>query len=201
MHIGDILNPFLLSFIQIMVAMDAPGILPIFVSITQGIKPKDRRKILHESLITALLITIGFTFLGAAIFKALVIRVEDFMIAGGIILLIIAVSDIVLAGARKYTISPSFGVVPLGTPLIAGPATLTTTLALVSTYGYTPVLLSLAANILLAWLIFSQSDRIIRIIGTNGALAFAKVAALLLAAIAVKMIRSGLFAVFHSATS
>jgi multiple antibiotic resistance protein len=192
------LNPFLLSFIQIMVAMDAPGILPIFVSITQGIKPKDRRRILHESLITALLITIGFTFLGAAIFKALVIRVEDFMIAGGVILLIIAVSDIVLAGARQYQISPSFGVVPLGTPLIAGPATLTTTLALVSTYGYTPVLLSLAVNILLAWLIFSQSDRIIRLIGTNGALAFAKVAALLLAAIAVKMIRSGLYAVFHS---
>ena len=200
MHIGDILDPFLLSFIQILVAMDAPGILPIFVSITQGIEPTERRKILRESLLTALLITIGFTFLGAAVFKALVIRVEDFMIAGGIILLIIAVSDIVLAGARQYTISPTFGVVPLGTPLIAGPATLTTTLALVSTYGYAPVLLSLAVNILLAWLIFSQSDRLIRVIGTNGALAFAKVAALLLAAIAVKMIRSGLFAVFHSTT-
>jgi multiple antibiotic resistance protein len=197
MHLGDILNPFLLSFIQILVAMDAPGLLPIFVSITQGIKPRERKKILRESLLTALLITIGFTFLGAAVFRALVIRVEDFMIAGGIILLIIAVSDIVLAGARKYTISPTFGVVPLGTPLIAGPATLATTLALVSTYGYFPVLLSLAANILFAWLIFSQSDRIIRLIGTNGALAFAKVAALLLAAIAVKMIRSGLFDVFR----
>ncbi len=197
MHLGDVLSPFLLSFIPIMVAMDAPGILPIFISITHGIKPRERKQILRQSLLTALLITIGFTFLGAAVFKALVIRVEDFMIAGGIILLIIAVSDIVLAGAKQYTISPTFGVVPLGTPLIAGPATLTTTLALVSTYGYLPVLLSLAANILLAWLIFSQSDRIIRVIGTNGALAFAKVAALLLAAIAVKMIRSGLFALFH----
>ncbi len=197
MHLGDVLSPFLLSFIPIMVAMDAPGILPIFISITQGIKPRERKQILRQSLLTALLITIGFTFLGAAVFKALVIRVEDFMIAGGIILLIIAVSDIVLAGAKQYTISPTFGVVPLGTPLIAGPATLTTTLALVSTYGYIPVLLSLAVNILLAWLIFSQSDRIIKIIGTNGALAFAKVAALLLAAIAVKMIRSGLFALFH----
>src|SRR5512146_1590496 len=165
MHLGDVLSPFLLSFIQIMVAMDAPGILPIFVSITQGIKARERRQILHQSLLTALLITIGFTFLGSAIFNALVIRVEDFMIAGGIILLIIAVSDIVLAGARPYQISPTFGVVPLGTPLIAGPATLTTTLALVSTYGYYPVILSLAANILLAWLIFSQSDRIIRVIG------------------------------------
>jgi multiple antibiotic resistance protein len=197
MSFTHLIEPFLMSFIPIMVAIDAPGILPIFVSITQGIKPKERRKILRESLLTALLITIGFTFLGTAVFKALVIRVEDFMIAGGIILLIIAVGDIVLAGARKYTISPTFGVVPLGTPLIAGPATLTTTLALVSTYGYVPVLLSLAVNILLVWLIFSQSDRIIKVIGTNGALAFAKVAALLLAAIAVKMIRSGLFALLN----
>lgn len=197
MHYGDVLNPFLLSFIQIMVAMDAPGILPIFISITQGIDPSERKKILRESLLTALLITIGFTFLGAFIFRLLVIRVEDFMIAGGIILLIIAVSEIVLAGAREYTISPTFGIVPLGTPLIAGPATLTTTLALVSTYGYYPVLLSLGLNILLAWLIFAQANRIIRIIGINGAIAIAKVIALLLAAIAVKMIRSGLLTILN----
>lgn len=178
-----------------MVAMDAPGLLPIFISITEGIEPQERKKIVRQSLLTALLITIGFTLLGRFVFEALVIRVEDFMIAGGIILLIIAASDIVLAGAKQYTISPTFGIVPLGTPLIAGPATLTTTLALVSTYGYIPVLLSLAGNILLAWIIFSQASRIIKLIGINGSLAFAKVAALLLAAIAIKMIRSGIFAI------
>jgi multiple antibiotic resistance protein len=197
MSFEEFFKPFLMSFIPIMVAMDAPGILPIFISITEGIDPRERKRILRDSLLTALLITIGFTFLGAFVFNALVIRVEDFMIAGGIILLIIAVSDIVLAGARQYTISPTFGIVPLGTPLIAGPATLTTTLALVNTYGYTPVLFSLAVNILLAWIIFSQSERIIRLIGINGALAFAKVAALLLAAIAVKMIRSGVLTILN----
>lgn len=195
MPFGHIVEPFLMSFIPIMVAMDAPGLLPIFISITEGIEPRERKRIVRDSLLTALLITIGFTFLGRFVFQALVIRVEDFMIAGGIILLIIAVSDIVLAGAKQYTISPTFGIVPLGTPLIAGPATLTTTLALVSTYGYIPVLLALAANVLLAWIILSQATRIIKLIGINGSLAFAKVAALLLAAIAVKMIRSGLFAI------
>lgn len=189
----EYVKPVLMSFIPILVAMDAPGLLPIFISITQGIEPRDRKKIVRESILTALLITIGFTFLGRFVFQALDIRIEDFMVAGGVILLIIAVSDIVLAGAKQYTISPTFGIVPLGTPLIAGPATLTTTLALVSTYGYIPVLFSLGANILLAWLIFAQADRIIRLIGINGSLAFGKVAALLLAAIAVKMIRSGVF--------
>ena len=94
---------------------------------------------------------------------------------------------------KKHAASPTFGVVPFGTPLIAGPATLTTTLVLVGSYGYTPVILSLVANILLAWLIFAQAERIIKFMGIGGTRAFAKVAALLLAAFAVKLIRSGMF--------
>jgi multiple antibiotic resistance protein len=176
-----------------MVALDAPGTLPIYMAMTEGLKKHERRKIVRQSILTAFLITIGFTFLGRAVFAALAITVEDFMIAGGIVLLIIAITEIVRAGEKKYVLSPTFGVVPLGTPLIAGPATLTTTLILVGNYGYIPVILSLIANILFAWLIFSQADRIIRLIGINGSRAFAKVAALLLAAIAVKMIRSGIF--------
>jgi multiple antibiotic resistance protein len=122
---------------------------------------------------------------------ALGILVEDFMIAGGIVLLIIAASDIVRAGERKIIATPTFGVVPLGTPIIAGPAMLTTTLVLQGSYGYTPVVLSLVVNLLLAWVMFAQSERIIRLIGINGSRAFAKVAALILTAFAVKMIRSG----------
>jgi len=189
----EILKPFLISLIPLMVALDAPGTLPIYMAMTEGLKKHERRQIVRQSILTALLITIGFTFLGRAVFTALAITVEDFMIAGGIVLLIIAITEIVRAGEKKYALSPTFGVVPLGTPLIAGPATLTTTLILVGNYGYIPVILSLVVNILLAWLIFAQADRIIKLIGINGSRAFAKVAALLLAAIAVKMIRSGIF--------
>jgi multiple antibiotic resistance protein len=192
-HFENILHPFWVSLIPIMVALDAPGTLPLYVAMTEDLKERDRKRIVRQSIITAFLITIGFAFLGRAVFRALGIMVEDFMIAGGIVLLIIAVIDIVRAGEKRVTISPTIGVVPLGTPLIAGPATLTTTLVLVGNYGYLPVILSLVVNILLAWLIFAQAERIIRIIGIHGSRAFAKVAALLLAAIAVKMIRSGVF--------
>lgn len=192
-HFENILHPFWLSLIPIMVALDAPGTLPLYVAMTEGLKVRERKRIVRQSIITAFLITIGFAFLGRAVFIALGILVEDFMIAGGIVLLIIAIIDIVRAGEKKVTISPTIGVVPLGTPLIAGPATLTTTLVLVGNFGYLPVILSLVVNILLAWLIFAQAERIIRIIGIHGSRAFAKVAALLLAAIAVKMIRSGVF--------
>jgi multiple antibiotic resistance protein len=193
MNIPDMVQPFLVSLIPIFVALDAPGTLPLFVAMTEDVKPRERKKIVRQSIVTAFMVTVGFVLLGRAIFRALGILVEDFMIAGGIVLLIIAIADIVRAGEKKIPMSPTFGVVPLGTPLIAGPATLTASLVLVGSYGYVPVILSLIVNILLAWIMFSQSDRIIRLIGINGSRAFAKVAALILAAFAVKMIRSGVF--------
>lgn len=187
----EALHSFWVSVIPIMVAMDAPGTLPLYIAMTEGLKNRERQKIVRESIVTAFLIAIGFAFLGRAVFKALGIIVEDFMIAGGVVLLIIAVLDIVRAGEKRASTSATIGVVPLGTPLIAGPATLTTTLVLVGNYGYPPVILSLIINILIAWIIFAQADKIIKLIGIHGSRAFAKVAALLLAAIAVKMIRSG----------
>lgn len=192
MKLLDVLHPFLLSVIPILVALDAPGALPLFVGMTEGLTDRERRRTVGQSILTAFLVTIGFVLLGRAVFAALGIRVEDFMIAGGVVLLVIAITDIVTAGEKRMAPGPAFGVVPLGTPLIAGPATLTTTLALVGQHGYLPVVLSLMVNILLAWLIFSQARRIIGLIGINGSRALAKVASLLLAAIAVKMIRSGI---------
>ena len=189
----EILQSFLVCFIPILVALDAPGTLPIYVGMTEGVKKHERRKIVRQSIMTAFLVTIGFIFLGQAIFNALGILVEDFMMAGGGVLLVIAVTDVVRAGERKIERSPEFGVVPLGTPIIAGPGTLTTALVLVATNGYIPVLLALIVNLLIAWIIFAQSGRIITFIGLGGSRAFAKVASLILAAFAVKMIRTGVF--------
>jgi multiple antibiotic resistance protein len=136
-------------------------------------------------------------FLGRAVFNALGIEVEDFMIGGGILLLIISIADIVRVEDRWTKVPPTLGVVPLGTPLLAGPATLTTTLMLVGNYGYLPVVLSLILNLILAWIIFNRAETIIRLIGINGARAFAKIASLLLAAIAVKFIRMGMLKIME----
>jgi multiple antibiotic resistance protein len=193
----EFLKSFLVTLIPLMVALDAPGTLPLFVGMTEGLQKSERMKIVRQSIMTAFLVTIGFMLLGRAIFKALGILVEDFMIAGGVVLLIIAVTDVVRAGERKMERSPEFGVVPLGTPLIAGPGTLTTALVLLGTNGYFPVILSLVLNLIFAWAIFSQSERIIGVIGISGSRAFAKVASLILAAFAVKMIRSGVFKFIH----
>jgi multiple antibiotic resistance protein len=189
----DFFKSFLVALIPLMVALDAPGTLPLYVGMTEGMKKHERKRIVRQSIFTAFLVTIGFILLGRAIFNALGILVEDFMIAGGIVLLIIAITDVLRAGEKKLERSPEFGVVPLGTPIIAGPGTLTAALVLVGTEGYFPVILSLLINLLIAWGIFSQSERIIKFIGISGSRAFAKVAALILAAFAVKLIRSGIF--------
>ena len=191
----DLLAPFILSIIPIMVAIDALGVLPMYIAITEGMEQSEMKKVALQSVFTALLITIGFVFLGNAVFKTLGIQVEDFMIAGGVLLLVISVVNIVRVsdGTSDIKTSSTLGAVPLGTPLLAGPATLTTTLVLVNNYGYFPVLFSLVVNLLLAWFVFDKAWVIIRLMGINGARAFAKVASLVLAAIAVKMIRTGIF--------
>jgi multiple antibiotic resistance protein len=188
----EFIQPFLLCLIPIMVALDAPGTLPLFVGMTEDMDKGERARVIRQSIITAFLVTVGFVLLGQAIFRALGILVEDFMIAGGIVLLIIAINDVLRAGGKSTLQSGDLGVVPLGTPLIAGPAMLTTALVLVGSYGYVPVIFSLIVNLIIAWTIFAQSERIIRLIGMNGSRGFAKVTALILAAFAVKMIRSGI---------
>lgn len=193
----DFLQSFLMCLIPIMVAMDAPGTLPLYMGMTEGMGKQERIRVVRQSIFTAFLVTMGFVLLGQAIFNALGILVEDFMIAGGIVLLLIAINDVLRTNNKTMPHSEEFGVVPLGTPIIAGPAVLTTTLVLVQSQGYLPVVLSLIINLLIAWIILAQADRIIRFFGISGSRAFAKVMALILAAFAVKMIRSGILAVMQ----
>ena len=102
----DIIKSFVPTLIPLMVALDAPGILPLYIGMTEGINKQERKKIVRQSIITAFLVTVGFILLGQVIFNALGILVEDFMIAGGGVLLIIAVADIVRAGERQIERSP-----------------------------------------------------------------------------------------------
>lgn len=188
---------FLLIFIPLFVAIDGLGLLPIFLTMTQELDREARKKVIRHSVITAFLVALTFIFLGEFIFKALGITVNDFSIAGGIILLIIAVTDIIKTHDYKGFVSTSIGVVPIGTPLITGPATLTTCLILVGNYGYLPVIFSLVVNLIIVWIIFNQADLIKKVIGVDGLRALGKIISLLLAAIAIKLIRVGIANFFH----
>lgn len=185
-----------LAFIPLFVAVDAIGVLPIFISLSHGIKKKERTMIIFQSMVTALCLAVGFIFLGKAIFKLLDITIGDFMIAGGTILFCIAIIDILNPGKHRRIPPKELGIVPLGTPLIVGPAVLTTSLMIIAEYGLYATLISVFLNILLAGLIFLSSDVLIRRLGEAGTKALSKIMSLLLAAIAVMMIRKGFAQLF-----
>jgi multiple antibiotic resistance protein len=182
----------LLSFIPVFVAVDAIGVLPILTSLTEGLDERQKDRIIVQSMLTAACLAVGFIFLGKLVFRVLGIALGDFMIAGGAILFSLAIIDIVNPVKERRKPAEDLGVVPLGTPLIAGPAVLTTSMLSVSEYGLIATVVSVVVNILLAGLIFRSSLLLIGILGEAGAKAMSKVASLLLAAIAIMLIRKGL---------
>jgi multiple antibiotic resistance protein len=183
---------FLQAFIPLFVAIDPIGLAAIFLGLGQGMPPAQRQQIGRQATLTGGAVALLFLFLGTSMFRALGISVSDFQIAGGLILFILAAREIILPVSSPKKLPPDFGVVPLGMPLIAGPALIATLLLMAQTVGWKITLAALIANLVLVVLAFTYSDRFGRVIGATGLRAISKIVAMLLAAIAVNMIRQGL---------
>jgi multiple antibiotic resistance protein len=181
-----------LPFIPLLVAFDALGILPIFVSLTGEMEQAERRMVIRQSILTAFLVSIGFVLAGGWVFSLLGISIADFKIAGGILLFIIAVVDLIFPEKTRTFPRDTMGVVPIGIPLIVGPGVLTLLLIVASSYGYLPTLFCLILNLLIVWFVFGESKWIMRLLKEGGSKGVAKVASLLLAAFAMMMIRIGI---------
>jgi multiple antibiotic resistance protein len=184
---------FLKSFIPVFVALDVLGVLPLYARVAVDLDQKKRNRVLKESIVTAFLVTLVFILLGNRILGYLNISIQDFLIAGGVILFIIAAREVIGGGREELTGHEDlFGVVPLGVPLLAGPALLTTSLIIFNSYGFLPIIVSLVLNLLLAGLIFRYSLLILKFIGRRWVVAISKIFFLLLASIAVMFVRTGL---------
>ena len=192
------LEPFILSFIPIFVAVDSIGNIPIFLSLVENISKKQRRIIVNESVSTATIVALLFMLIGKWLFRILGITIPDFQIAGGALLFVIAVR-LLLPGTRKLVLSEGkekdIGVFPLGTPLITGPAVLTTTLMMLDSHGIIATFFSLIVNMGIVWLTLTYADRIIKLFGDGGTRAFSKIMYILLAAISVMMMRRGIMGI------
>jgi multiple antibiotic resistance protein len=191
----EFLSNILYTFIPIFVAVDIFSIVPIFISLTQGLPKLAIDKIQRESIFTAFLCGLSFLALGEFIFNVLGITEDDFKIAGGLILLVIAISDITGSTSSRQAMTRT-GVVPLGVPLIVGPAVLTTLLVLVDHYGLLPTVISFVLNLLIVWVSFKGAAWFLRFLGKDGIVAVSKIMCLLLASIAIMMIRIGVLNVF-----
>lgn len=188
------LTRFMQAFIPLFVAIDPIGLAAIFLGLGQSLPAERRHKIAGQAIWTGGLVALGFLFLGQSIFKALGISVADFQVAGGLILFILAAKDLVQSAAEPEKLPEDFGVVPLGMPLIAGPASITTLLVLAqaAAIGVVVTLVALVANLVLVILALRYSEWLGRKIGPTGMRAISKIVSMLLAAIAVNMIRQGI---------
>ena len=195
----EALKPYILSFIPLFVAVDAIANIPIFLSLVEHSSKPARKKIVLDAVITATAVAIIFMVVGKWVFSLLSITIPDFQIAGGMLLFVISVR-LLLPGAAKSALTSSqdkdMGVFPLGTPLITGPAVLTTALMMMNNYGALATLVAVVLNMIFVWITLLKADMIMKAIGPSGTRAFSKIMYILLAAIAVMMIRHGLIGAF-----
>lgn len=187
------MKTFLLCFIPLFVAVDAVGVLPIFISFTQGLNRDKIRKIILQSVVTATVVALAFIAAGKFILGLLNITVADFMIAGGTLLFAISLSDMLSMEKKHRTVDcDSVGAVPIGVPLIVGPAVLTTALLLMGQYGAGKTMFAAFLNILFAGAVFLAAPAIYSVLGKAGAKTISKIASLILASIGVMMVRKGI---------
>lgn len=186
------IDVFLLAFIPLFVAIDIIGTAPVYVGYTHDLSSHQRKQLLIQALLTAFIVAVVFLISGKAILRFLGITINDFRIAGGLILLVLSVHDIISSSEERRSPGEHIGIVPLGIPLIMGPAALATILILADNYGYIITILSLTANFIIILTILINAKWITQVIGKGGSKAFAKIASLLLAAYAIMMIREGI---------
>lgn len=184
---------FLTSFTAQFVALDIIGAIPIYFSLTHKMDDHNRNIMMNKSMMVAFIVALVFMLIGLQIFKFMGIEIFDFKMAGGLVLLLIALAELAGGPEAEKNSSGSTGIVPIAVPLISGPAVLTTLILQVSTVGYLVTSVALVVNYSLAWVILRNSSRVKNLIGKDGTLIISKIAALLLAAFALAMLRSGVF--------
>lgn len=186
-------STFLTSFTAQFVALDIIGAIPIYFSLTHKMEDQTRNTMMNKSMMVAFIVALVFMLIGLQIFKFMGIEIFDFKMAGGLVLLLIALAELAGGPEAEKNSSGSTGIVPIAVPLISGPGVLTTLILQVSTVGYLVTSVALVVNYGLAWVILRNSSRVKNLIGKDGTLIISKIAALLLAAYSLAMLRSGVF--------
>ena len=186
------MKTFWLCFLPLFVAVDAIGMAPLFVALAQRFDAARRRRLALESSLTAAAVAVVFVWGGPAFMRSLGIALHDFMFAGGLLLLTIALHDLFGGQRSQRWVDPeSLGAVPLGVPLMTGPAVLATATLLSDLHGRWMTTAAIVANMAGAGLLFSIAEPFMRRLGRTGVKLLSKLASMLLAAIAVMLMRKG----------
>jgi multiple antibiotic resistance protein len=188
----ELVRALLLMFI----AVDPLGNAPLFYAVTSAMPVTVRRAVIKRSVEAAFLILLLFASVGDTLLYYFGLTLADFRIAGGIILLIYGIAGILGQSEATMIREPeeaeSLDIVPLATPLLAGPAAIATVLYVKAVAGLIIALISIIINTAITYAMLINSDTLIERIGKNGSIALTKIMAILLTAIAIAMIRGGI---------
>ena len=199
------LSLFVSTFATLVVIVDPAGNLPVFMSLTAHHSPLARRRVAFQSNFLALVLLLVFGFFGFKLFGLLGITPSALQISGGLLLLIVALqlltgeeSD---PGAASGTLN--IAAVPLGTPLLAGPGSIVAVMLQMdsangSVLGSLAVVAGLVAVLVISWLSMFFATPIMRVLGQSGVALLTRLSGMMLAAIAVQLIISGVLEIVKS---
>jgi multiple antibiotic resistance protein len=185
------------AFVTLFVIMDPPGATPIFLGLVGDKSPKERIRLAWQAAGVSLFVIASFAIFGQFILDYMHVSIEALQAAGGLLLLYVSLQ--LLTGTSKAggeQTSSNIGMVPLGTPLLAGPGAIVATMIYVQRADTTSQMVGLAVAILAVHLIIGlvlmASTKIVSIIKDAGVTLLASIAGLLLAAIAVQMLANAI---------
>lgn len=183
------------AILALFIIVDPFGNIPIFMSLTEKMPKEQKRKVFNTATLVGFILLLAFAFAGQEIFSIFGVSIFSFEVAGGILLLIIAIRILISGSLMEMNESPeSIGAVPIAMPLLVGPGAITTTIFNLQAYGVAVTALSVFAVLILTWAILRYVDKVYIFLGKTGALVIARVMALLIAAIAIQYV---LFGVTH----
>ena len=198
------------AFVTLLVTIDPPGLAPIFIGLTAGMMPSQKREVALRSVLIAFGIMAAFGFAGDIVMKALGISLPAFRIAGGLLLFWISFEMIFeLRARRKSTMAVeavtidhvrNVAAFPLAIPLMAGPGAITATILLAGRAGSDYAMLAglmavIAAIMAITWVCFLLSERISSLLGTTGNIVLTRLLGVILAALAVQFVIDGVLAI------
>ena len=192
---SDLVNLVLLTevFVTLFVIMDPVGTIPIFLSLTSGRSAASSKRAAWQAVAVSFFVISLFAFFGQAILSYMHISLPALQGAGGLLLLLVAL-ELLTGNEKEPTPGQDVNValVPLGTPLLAGPGAIVATMLFSKEVHDSPAFVAVALGVVLVhvciWLAMRFSVRILRVIRESGVVLVTRIAGLLLSAIAVQMV-------------
>ena len=193
---------FATTVTTLLVIQDPLGAIPIFLSLTSRQTPPERAASARQATVVSFAVIVLFAVFGRYILKFLGISVPSLQVAGGLLLLLVALellTDKVDESPDPEAVTANAALVPLGTPLLAGPGAIVAAMVAVesasgSIVGWTSVTAAMIATHVVIWLTLRFSVALHRFLGDSAIRVLTRIFGLLLAAIAVQMIAAGVLA-------